>query len=89
MNKNEKSTKDNTIKPTTVTPNTTTQQAKLGLFEEDDYFEEFEDEEWKEHHLKEEIDFKQWQEEWEDEEINDQFEKVLRKEIEAFKTASK
>ena len=58
-------------------------QTKLGLFEEDDYFEEFEDEEWNEGHVKEELDFKQWQEEWEDEEINDQFEKVLKKEIEA------
>jgi len=62
-------------------------QTKLGLFEEDDYFEEFEDEEWNEGHVKEELDFKQWQEEWEDEEINDQFEKVLKKEIEACKTA--
>ena len=63
-------------------PNT---QIKLGLFEEDDYFEEFETEEWNEGHVKEEIDFKQWQEEWEDEEINDQFEVVLKREIEAFR----
>ncbi len=31
------------------------------------------------------IDVKLWQEEWEDEEINDQFENVLRNEIKAFK----
>ncbi len=60
-------------------------QTKLGLFEEDDFFEEFEDEEWNEQSAKEEINLKQWQEEWEDEEINDQFETVLKREIDAFK----
>jgi hypothetical protein len=84
MNKSEKSTKENQSVPKEKNGNQNT-QIKLGLFEEDDYFEEFENEEWNEGQIKEEIDFKQWQEEWEDEEINDQFEIVLKREIEAFK----
>jgi 26 proteasome complex subunit DSS1 len=58
---------------------------KLGVFEEDDYFEEFDDEEWGDTNTKDDIDFKQWQEDWEDEDINDQFDKVLRKEMDMFK----
>ena len=61
------------------------QQVKLAVFEEDDYFEEFDDEDWNEGAVKEDLDFNKWQEEWEDEEINDQFEKVLRKEMDALK----
>ncbi len=34
------------------------------------------------------IDVKRWQEDWEDEEINDQFDEILKSEIEAFKQAS-
>jgi 26 proteasome complex subunit DSS1 len=67
----------------------TQQSSKLAVFEEDDYFEEFDDEEWTESGAKDEIDFNKWQEEWEDEEINDQFEKVLRREMENFKNATK
>jgi 26 proteasome complex subunit DSS1 len=63
------------------------QATKLAVFEEDDYFEEFDNEDWNEGAVKEDIDFNKWQEEWEDEEINDQFEKVLRREMEAFKSA--
>ncbi len=89
MSKSEKTTKENQSNPKDNKPQTQNGQIKLGLFEEDDYFEEFEDEEWNEGNVKEEIDFKQWQEEWEDEEINDQFEKVLKREIEAFKAGGK
>ena len=64
------------------------QATKLAVFEEDDYFEEFDNEDWNEGAVKEDIDFNKWQEEWEDEEINDQFEKVLRREMEAFKSAN-
>lgn len=84
MSKSEKTTKENQSAPKEKNVNQNS-QIKLGLFEEDDFFEEFENEEWNEGHVKEEIDFKQWQEEWEDEEINDQFEKVLKREIVAFK----
>ncbi len=61
---------------------TQTATTKLAVFEEDDYFEEFDDEEWVENNTNEDIDFKQWQEDWEDEEINDQFDKVLSREME-------
>ena len=66
--------------------NVNKEKAKLAVFEEDDFFEEFDDEEYNEGQVKEsEIDFKQWQEDWEDEEINDQFDKILRREMDAFK----
>ncbi len=81
MNK-DKQTKENTIKEKEA------QVSKLAVFEEDDYFEEFDDEDWNEGQVKEDIDFNKWQEEWEDEEINDQFEKVLRREMDAFKAAN-
>ena len=79
-NKDTKESKDNKEAP---------QLTKLAVFEEDDYFEEFDNEEWTEGGVKEEMDFNKWQEEWEDEEINDQFEKVLRREMENFKNAPK
>ncbi len=81
MNK-DKQIKENTIKEKEA------QVSKLAVFEEDDYFEEFDDEDWNEGQVKEDIDFNKWQEEWEDEEINDQFEKVLRREMDAFKAAN-
>jgi hypothetical protein len=81
MNK-DKQTKENTLKEKEA------QVSKLAVFEEDDYFEEFDDEDWNEGQVKEDIDFNKWQEEWEDEEINDQFEKVLRREMDAFKAAN-
>ena len=65
-------------------------QTKLGVYEEEDFFEEFDDEgnvqlklDWNESNKQDKIDIKAWQEEWEDEEINDQFEKILRSELEA------
>jgi hypothetical protein len=83
--KEVKETKDNKdVKETKETQ----PSSKLAVFEEDDYFEEFDDEEWNETGAKDEIDFNKWQEEWEDEEINDQFEKVLRREMENFKNAT-
>jgi hypothetical protein len=80
MNKNSK---DNAIKEV---PKEAQSNTKLAVFEEDDYFEEFDDEEWGEiQDKKENIDFNKWQEEWEDEETNDQFENILRKEMDNFK----
>lgn len=60
------------------------QPIKSNVFEEDDYFEEFDEEGYAENNNQneEDIDFKQWQEDWEDEEINDQFDKVLKREME-------
>ncbi len=90
MNKNKDTNKDNNKSTTTAaTTNAPTTQPtiKLGVFEEDDYFEEFDDEEWVGNQA-DDIDFKRWQEDWEDEDINDQFDKVLRREMEAFKNKS-
>ena len=54
-------------------------QIKLGAFEEDDYFEEFEQN--YDFQRKDTIELKQWQADWEDEEINDNFEEILKAEI--------
>ncbi len=70
------------------TNSTTTNTLKLAVFEEDDYFEEFDVEECIDNQGKDDIDFKRWQEDWEDEDINDNFDKVLRKEMEVFKAKS-
>jgi hypothetical protein len=56
-------------------------QIKLGVFEEDDYFEEFEQDNIDTLRKKDSIDFKQWQADWEDEEINDHFEEILKSEL--------
>jgi len=65
----------------------TANQTKLAVFEEDDFFEEFDEEDY-DGGVKEDIDYSKWQEEWEDEEINDGFETVLRREMELFKTSN-
>jgi len=57
------------------------QLVKLRVFEEDDYFEEFQQENIDPLRKKDSIDFKQWQADWEDEEINDNFEKILKEEL--------
>jgi hypothetical protein len=54
---------------------------KLRVFEEDDYFEEFEQDNIDTLRKKDSIDFKQWQADWEDEEINDHFEEILKSEL--------
>ena len=56
-------------------------QIKLRVFEEDDYFEEFEQDNIDTLRKKDSIDFKQWQADWEDEEINDHFEEILKSEL--------
>jgi len=74
------------------------EEPKLEVFEEDDYFEEFDEQgniiiiliyiltdlDWDENKFKEDVDIKQWQENWEDE-IEDHFEKNLKTEIENYK----
>ena len=54
---------------------------KLRVFEEDNYFEEFEQDNIDTLRKKDSIDFKQWQADWEDEEINDHFEEILKSEL--------
>ena len=58
-------------------------QIKLGVFEEDDYFEEFEQN--YDFQRKDTIELKQWQADWEDEEIKDNFEEILKSELSNFK----
>lgn len=58
-------------------------------YEDDDYFEEFEQENWDEKELVEEIDFKQWQENFDEDENNEQFEKLLKEEIAKYQAAHK
>jgi 26 proteasome complex subunit DSS1 len=75
--KDEKVNKD---KSNIEKPKEEGKQIKLGVFEEDDYFEEFE------HNKnliekKDENELKQWQADWEDEEINDNFEEILKSEL--------
>ena len=75
-----KDEKENKEKSNIEKPKDEGKQIKLGVFEEDDYFEEFE------HNKnliekKDENELKQWQADWEDEEINDNFEEILKAEI--------
>ena len=75
--KDEKVNKD---KSNIEKPKEEGKQIKLGVFEEDDYFEEFEQNK----NLiekKDENELKQWQADWEDEEINDNFEEILKSEL--------
>ena len=55
-------------------------QIKLRVFEEDDYFEEFEEDKMDLARVKSE-EMRKWQANWEDEEINDNFESLLKQEL--------
>ena len=70
-------------------------QIKLRVFEEDDYFEEFEEgnniifinyfiDKLRVEKIKSE-EMRQWQANWEDEEVNDNFENLLKQELNANK----
>ena len=75
--KDEKVNKD---KSNIEKPKDEGKQIKLGVFEEDDYFEEFEQNK-NSMEKKDENELKQWQADWEDEEINDNFEEILKSEL--------
>ena len=75
--KDEKVNKD---KSNIEKPKEEGKQIKLGVFEEDDYFEEFEQNK-NSMEKKDENELKQWQADWEDEEINDNFEEILKSEL--------
>ena len=77
LKEKEKNEKDKTKKE--EKPKEEGKQIKLGVFEEDDYFEEFEQN--YDFQRKDTIELKQWQADWEDEEINDNFEEILKAEI--------
>ena len=75
----KKDEKDKNDKKDKEKPKEEGKQIKLGVFEEDDYFEEFEQN--YDFQRKDTIELKQWQADWEDEEINDNFEEILKAEI--------
>ncbi len=55
-------------------------ETKAKLVEDDDDFEEFEDSDWQDA-PEEQIDVKQWLEDWDDEDADDEFTEQLRAEI--------
>ncbi len=75
-----KDEKENKEKSNIEKPKEEGKQIKLGVFEEDDYFEEFEQNK-NLMEKKDENELKQWQADWEDEEINDNFEEILKSEL--------
>ena len=80
----KKDEKDKNDKKDKEKPKEEGKQIKLGVFEEDDYFEEFEQ---NRNYIekKDENELKQWQDDWEDEEIKDKFEEILKSELSNFK----
>ncbi|KAF8099191.1 hypothetical protein N665_0248s0020 [Sinapis alba] len=60
----------------------TTEEVKMDLFEDDDEFEEFElNEDWVEKEEVMEVG-QQWEDDWDDDDVNDDFSLQLRKELE-------
>ncbi|KAJ0966137.1 hypothetical protein J5N97_027275 [Dioscorea zingiberensis] len=58
------------------------EDAKIDLFEDDDELEEFEiDEEWDDKEGKETL--QQWEDDWDDDDVNDDFSLLLRRELES------
>eukprot|EP00850_Spirogloea_muscicola_P007704 SM000039S14534 [mRNA] locus=s39:829518:829887:+ [translate_table: standard] len=60
---------------------TVTEEPKIDVFEDDDEFEEFENEEWDEKEADKEA-VAQWEDDWDDDDVNDDFSKQLRAELE-------
>ncbi|CAM1292919.1 Uncharacterised protein g586 [Pycnogonum litorale] len=58
-----------------------TEKIDLGLLEEDDEFEEFPAEEWS-GHVEDEQDVNVWEDNWDDDNIEDDFSMQLRNELE-------
>ncbi|KAG9448721.1 hypothetical protein H6P81_008686 [Aristolochia fimbriata] len=66
---------------------TATEDAKMDLFEDDDEFEEFEiDEEWDDKEEWSEAT-QQWEDDWDDDDVNDDFSVQLRRELEEISAA--
>ncbi|CAA0820894.1 Probable 26S proteasome complex subunit sem1-2 [Striga hermonthica] len=66
----------------TEKPKPATDGAKIDLFEDDDEFEEFEiDQEWDDKEGKEIT--QQWEDDWDDDDVNDDFSLQLRRELES------
>ncbi|KAI4342547.1 hypothetical protein MLD38_027164 [Melastoma candidum] len=59
------------------------EEAKMDLFEDDDEFEEFEiNEEWEEKEEAGEVT-QQWEDDWDDDDVTDDFSLQLRRELES------
>ncbi|GER56859.1 U-box domain-containing protein [Striga asiatica] len=73
---------DARLKMATEQPKPATEGAKIDLFEDDDEFEEFEvDQEWNDDKELKEIT-QQWEDDWDDDDVNDDFSLQLRRELE-------
>ncbi|PJF16744.1 hypothetical protein PSACC_03452 [Paramicrosporidium saccamoebae] len=59
----------------------TDKQVTLGMLEEDDEFEEFPVEDWEEG-AENKLDVEQWEADWDDDNLDDDFSKQLRTELE-------
>ncbi|KAH7857233.1 hypothetical protein Vadar_010403 [Vaccinium darrowii] len=63
-------------------PKAATEEPKIDLFEDDDEFEEFEiNEKWEDMEEGKEI-MQQWEDDWDDDDVNDDFSLQLRRELE-------
>lgn len=67
--------------PKDTAPKDATEDARLDLFEDDDEFEEFENEEWDDEEG-EKLALQQWEDDWDDDDINDDFSQQLKVELE-------
>ncbi|KAL3698823.1 hypothetical protein R1sor_012899 [Riccia sorocarpa] len=68
-------------------PKQASEEVKLDLFEDDDEFEEFETEEWDDEEG-EKVALQQWEEDWDDDDVNDDFSAQLRTELESASAAA-
>ncbi|GJP30408.1 hypothetical protein CLOM_g1082 [Closterium sp. NIES-68] len=62
-------------------PKPTAEDVKMDVFEDDDEFEEFENQDWEESAQDVEV-VHQWEDDWDDDDVNDDFSQQLRAEIE-------
>ncbi|BBN03688.1 26 proteasome complex subunit DSS1 [Marchantia polymorpha subsp. ruderalis] len=67
---------------TETAPKQASEEVKLDLFEDDDEFEEFETEEWDDEEG-EKVALQQWEDDWDDDDVNDDFSAQLRTELES------
>ncbi|KAH9545411.1 hypothetical protein CY35_12G046700 [Sphagnum magellanicum] len=64
-------------------PKDATEDPKLDVFEDDDEFEEFENEDWDDKEEDGKDALQQWEDDWDDDDVTDDFSVQLRKELES------
>jgi 26 proteasome complex subunit DSS1 len=64
-------------------PKDGTEDPKLDVFEDEDEFEEFENEDWDDKEEGEDGVQQQWEDDWDDDDVTDDFSVQLRKELES------